>query len=201
MDKTTGTLDKTTGINKDKQTGHQGHPTTGINGNKPNGHPRGKTTGIKTAKAIVINLQLQISKGTQHFNQSTREKKGKDRPREQAVDAAGQIRIRQHLLGSHNVDLVKQKDAFPTITRPTVATKIFHKTPHYPEEVDVLREGTPPIHNSHALSEHFPTTQGMHNVQASEEKPATKYPRNDHQPYLYPSFSMSTGTTFHSGHS
>ena len=201
MDKTTGTMDKTTGINKDKQTRHKDIQQLESMGTYPMDTQWKKTTGIKTAKAIGINLQLQISKGTQHFNQSPREKKGKDRPREQAVDAAGQIRIRQHLSGSHNVDLVKQKDAFPTITRPTVATKIFHRTPHYPEEVDVLREGTPPIHNSHALSEHFPTTQGMHNVQASEEKPATKYSRNDHQPYLYPSFSMSTGTTFHSGHS
>ena len=112
MDKTTGTMDR--------PNRHPENPTTGINGNKPNAHPRGKTTGIKTAKAIGINLQLHIHKGTQPFNQSPREKKGKDRPREQAVDAAGQIRTRQHQFGFHNADHVKKNDAFPPITRQPV---------------------------------------------------------------------------------
>ena len=120
---------------------------------------------------------------------------------EQAVDAAGQIRTRHHQLGSHNVDHAKKKDAFPPITRQTVAIRIFHRTTHYPEEVDFLREGKPPIHNSHALSKHFPINHERHYAQASGEQDATKYPRNDHQPYLFPSFSMSTGTNFHSRHS
>ena len=96
MDHITGTMEETTVTDKGKHTGHQGHPTTRINESLPNRHQREKTTGAKAAKATGTDLQLQTEelqthRGNQHFNKSPREEKEKDRPREQAVDAAGQI--------------------------------------------------------------------------------------------------------------